>query len=80
MESVRSSMPELPEQVRARLLARGLSERDVDFLMSIDAGREVGFDGQLSPGFVSYFDEASRNRNAKTTFNWFVAARFYSVS
>ncbi|KAL5508185.1 hypothetical protein ACEPAH_5804 [Sanghuangporus vaninii] len=70
IESVRSSMPELPEQIRARLLAKGLSERDVDFLMSIDAGREVGFDGTLGGGFISYFDEVSNNRNAKIAINW----------
>ena len=50
----------------------GLNERDVGFLMSIDAGREVGFDGQLGRGFVSYFDEVAKNRNPKAALNWFV--------
>ncbi|KAI6024517.1 Glutamyl-tRNA amidotransferase B subunit [Pisolithus marmoratus] len=41
IERVRSSMPELPSETRVRLLSMGLSERDVDVLMTIDAGREV---------------------------------------
>ena len=63
-------IPELPEQTRARLFAKGLGERDVEFLMSIDEGREVGFDGRLGGGFVSYFDEVAKNRNPKVAFNW----------
>lgn len=63
-------MPELPDETRARLLAKGLSERDVDFLMSIDSNREVHFDGQLGNGFVSFFDSVSDGRDPKTAFNW----------
>ena len=70
VKSVQSTMPELPEQTRARLLAKGLSERDVHFLMTIDAGREVGFDGRLGGGFISYFDEVATNRNPKVAVNW----------
>lgn len=68
---IRKSMPELPEVTRTRLLSRGLSLRDVDFLMTIDAGKDIGFDGQ--PGFgsvVSYFDSVSEEKNAKSAFNW----------
>ena len=65
-------MPELPAATRQRLLGRGLSERDVDFLLSIDSGREVDFDGKLGPGVVSYFDAVSAGRSPKQSFNWFV--------
>ncbi|EJD01369.1 glutamyl-tRNA amidotransferase [Fomitiporia mediterranea MF3/22] len=70
IESVRSTMPELPEQTRARLLSRGLSERDVNFLMSIDEGREVGFDGRIGSGLVSYFDAVAKKRDPKAAMNW----------
>ena len=56
---IRSRMPELPHVTRARLLAKGLSERDADVLMAIDMGREVGYDGELGQGAVSFFDNVS---------------------
>ena len=65
-------MPELPAATRQRLLGRGLSERDVDFLMSIDEGREVGSDGQIGSGFVSYFDAVAKDRDPKAAINWCV--------
>lgn len=71
-------MPELPEEARQRLLSTGLSERDVDFLMTIDVGREVGFDGQLGRGFISYFDDVAKDRDPKTAINWSVAVRYIS--
>ncbi|EIN10973.1 Glutamyl-tRNA amidotransferase B subunit [Punctularia strigosozonata HHB-11173 SS5] len=57
IEDVRTSMPELPEATRARLLARGLSDRDVQVLMAVDAGREVGFDGKLGQGAIAVTHE-----------------------
>ena len=65
-------MPELPNVTRARLLAQGLSERDADVLMAIDMGREVGFDGELGQGAVSFFDNVSANRDPKVVVNWYV--------
>jgi len=71
ISSVREQMPELPEATRSRLLRRGLSERDFDFLISVDGGREVGFDGELGRGgAVAYFDLVSVGRDAKSAFNW----------
>jgi len=71
ISSVREQMPELPEATRSRLLSQGLSERDVDFLISIDGGREVEFDGKLGRGgAVTYFDLVSKDRDAKSAFNW----------
>ena len=69
-------MPELPNETRDRLLKRGLSDRDVDFIMSLDTGRDIGFDGQSGEGLVSYFDKVSEGRNVKLAFNWSVALTF----
>lgn len=65
-------MPELPHVTKARLLAKGLSERDVDVLMAIDMGKEVGYDGELGQGAVAYFDTISQNRDPKVVVNWHV--------
>ncbi|EPQ58946.1 Glutamyl-tRNA Gln amidotransferase B subunit [Gloeophyllum trabeum ATCC 11539] len=53
IDRIRSTMPELPDATRARLICQGLTSRDADVLMSVDAGREVGFDGQLGEGAVA---------------------------
>lgn len=72
-------MPELPNVTRARLLARGLSERDADVLMAIDMGREVGYDGELGQGAVSFFDNVSANRDPKVVVNWYVESMLHST-
>ena len=70
-------MPELPDATRIRLLRHGLSERDVDVLMSVDSGREVGFDGEPGTGgAVAYFDTLSKVRDPKVVVNWLVSSRF----
>ena len=63
-------MPELPEQIKARLLGKGLSERDVAFLMSLDGGRDVLFDGALGESWLSYYEEVARDKDPKTAMNW----------
>ncbi|KAG1735395.1 hypothetical protein EDB19DRAFT_1724224 [Suillus lakei] len=50
IETIRKTMPDLPDATRARLLNLGLSGRDTDVLMAVDSGREVGFDGELGKG------------------------------
>ncbi|KAJ3487724.1 hypothetical protein NLI96_g3341 [Meripilus lineatus] len=70
VSSISSRMPELPHVTRARLMSRGLSERDADVLMAIDMGREVGYDGVLGQGAVSYFDVVSERRDPKVVVNW----------
>ncbi len=72
-------MPELPDATRARLLVQGLSQRDVEVLMDVDSGREVGFDGQLGHGAVAYFDEVARGRDPKVVVNWCVGVRMKSI-
>ena len=71
ISAIRERMPELPDATRARLLAQGLSQRDVEVLMDVDSGREVGFDGELGRGAVAYFDEVSRGRDPKAVVNWY---------
>ncbi|EIW61602.1 Glutamyl-tRNA-Gln amidotransferase B subunit [Trametes versicolor FP-101664 SS1] len=70
IDDIRGKMPELPDATRDRLLSQGLSERDVEVLMDVDSGREVGFDGELGRGAVAYFDEVSRSRDPKAVVNW----------
>ena len=72
VDAIRQRMPELPDATQARLLSQGLSQRDVDVLMDVDSGREVGFDGELGRGAVAYFDEVSRGRDPKAVVNWLV--------
>ncbi|OAX34793.1 Glutamyl-tRNA amidotransferase B subunit [Rhizopogon vinicolor AM-OR11-026] len=70
IEVIRKTMPELPDATRARLLNLGLSERDADVLMTVDSGREVGFDGELGNGAVAYFDALAQHRDPKLVVNW----------
>ncbi|PIL37405.1 hypothetical protein GSI_01099 [Ganoderma sinense ZZ0214-1] len=70
VNAIRSRMPDLPDATRARLRELGLSRRDVEVLMDVDSGREVGFDGELGRGAVAYFDEVARGRDPKTVVNW----------
>lgn len=64
-------MPELPRATRLRLCEQGLSARDAEVLMSIDSGREVGFDGEMGHGgAVAYFDSLSEGRDPKVVVNW----------
>ena len=78
IQSIRASLPELPWEARKRLKeVYGLSERDVDVLLNVDAGREVRFDGEPGDSAVSFFDKlcttqraAGGRRNPKVVVNW----------
>jgi len=71
IDGIRRNMPELPDVTRLRLLDQGLSVRDTEVLMSVDSGREVGFDGEPgSGGAVAYFDNLSKGRDPKVVVNW----------
>jgi len=70
MEQIRNAMPELPDQTRVRLQSQGLSQRDIDVLMAVGSGSEVGYDGELGGGAVAYFDALVRSRDPKTVINW----------
>ena len=75
MTRVKEGIPPLPGSTKARLLALGLSERDVDVLMTIDAAVDVGYDGEARRGAVAYLDEVSVGRNPKVVVNWYVCRR-----
>ena len=67
-------MPELPDATRARLRQQySLTSRDIDVLMTIDSGREVGYDGKVGGGAVAYFDQlcAGQRRDPKIVVNWY---------
>jgi aspartyl-tRNA(Asn)/glutamyl-tRNA(Gln) amidotransferase subunit B len=63
-------MPALVHEIKERLARHGLTPQDIDVLMAIDSGNEVGFDGQRSPGAVTYFEALTKGRNSKTVVNW----------
>lgn len=65
-------MPALVNEIRERLELLGLSQQDVDVLMSVDSGNEVGFDGRLNHGAVTYFEALTKSRNSKIVVNWYV--------
>lgn len=69
-------MPTLPAETRERILSSyNLSPRDVDVLMSIDAGADVGFDGEPPSrlGAVAYFESVVRGgRDPKVVANWII--------
>ncbi|PSR73413.1 hypothetical protein PHLCEN_2v10705 [Hermanssonia centrifuga] len=65
-------MPELPDATRTRLQKLGLSERDIDVLMTVDSGRELGYDGKLGHGAVAYFDKVASGRDPKVVINWII--------
>ncbi|KAH8096718.1 Glutamyl-tRNA amidotransferase B subunit [Cristinia sonorae] len=70
--NIRNHMPELPSATKARLMAMGLTARDADVLMTVDIGREVGYDGALGQGAVSYFDQLAHGRDTKVAVNWII--------
>lgn len=75
---IRNTMPELPPQTRARLVSQyGLSERDVEVLMSIDSGDDVGVDGDVTGGAVKYFETVAKGKDAKVVVNWSVPSPTY---
>jgi len=70
--SVRNEMPALANEIRERLERHGLSQKDIDVLMTVDSGNEVGFDGQLNHGAVTYFEALTNGRSSKVVVNWII--------
>lgn len=68
-------MAELPRETRARLTRMGLTAQEAEVLMTVDAGREVRFDGEPPQGAVQYFDRLAQGRSAKAAVNWYVRLR-----
>ncbi|KAG6844528.1 hypothetical protein H0H87_006184 [Tephrocybe sp. NHM501043] len=68
IQAIRDALPELPWMARERLrTSYGLSERDVDVLLTVDSGREISHDGETSglDGAVAYFDQLCAGRRDK---------------
>jgi aspartyl-tRNA(Asn)/glutamyl-tRNA(Gln) amidotransferase subunit B len=65
-------MPALAIEIRKRLSLRGLSPQDIDMLMAVDSGNDVGLDGQLNDGAVAYFEALAKDRDSKVVVNWCV--------
>ena len=65
-------MPALANEIKERLELLGLSQQDIDVLMSVDSGNEVDFDGRLNHGAVTYFEALTKSRNSKVVVNWYV--------
>ncbi|KAF8231413.1 glutamyl-tRNA amidotransferase [Tricholoma matsutake] len=79
IRSIRETLPELPWDTRNRLQKRyGLSDRDVEVLLSVDSGKEISFDGEsveADAGAIAYFDRlcasiAGNRRDPKMVVNW----------
>jgi len=69
IETIRSTLPELPWITRSRLKETyALSDRDVDVLLNIDSGRDVRYDGEDpgETGAVKYFDRLVENAGSST--------------
>jgi len=70
--SVRNEMPALANEIRERLALHGLSQQDIDVLMAVDSGNEVGLDGRLNHGAVTYFEVLTKGRSSKMVVNWII--------
>lgn len=68
-------MPELPAATAARLQTEyGLRPRDIEVLMSVGSGLNLGYDGEVgAQGAVSYFENVARGRDPNVVVNWYDA-------
>ncbi|KAG6866130.1 hypothetical protein C0991_008438 [Blastosporella zonata] len=70
IQAIQDTLPELPWKTRERLRTDyGLSERDVDVLLTVDSGRDVPLDGETSglDSAVAYFDRLCAGHGGKET-------------
>lgn len=78
---MQNTLPLLPGAFRARLIEtygpKGVTSDEIDILMSLDAAREIPFDGEDDQGVsemsaVTYFERVVDNgkRDPKTVINW----------
>ncbi|KZO96976.1 glutamyl-tRNA amidotransferase [Calocera viscosa TUFC12733] len=72
IRDIRARMPPLPCDIRQRLSEQhGLSERDIDVLMSMWAVSDVPFDGEWrEDDALSYFQDVAQGRDSRTVANW----------
>jgi Asp-tRNA(Asn)/Glu-tRNA(Gln) amidotransferase B subunit len=72
IDVVRAAMPVLPAERRTRLLDMGLTAHAADVLMAVDAGKEIGLDGEVGRGGVmAYFEEVRQGRDPRIVSNWY---------
>jgi Asp-tRNA(Asn)/Glu-tRNA(Gln) amidotransferase B subunit len=67
-------MPELPTALAERLKSQyGISEHDINTVMSVDAFIDIGLDGERQTGsIVNYFERVvAEGVDAKTAINWY---------
>ncbi|KAF8530900.1 Glutamyl-tRNA amidotransferase B subunit [Gautieria morchelliformis] len=73
LNQVMASLPELPNTLRKRLREQyGLSQQDIDVLLSVDSGKDVPYDGEKGYSAVSYFETTAQGRDPKAVVNWMV--------
>ncbi|KAK2465978.1 hypothetical protein APHAL10511_001619 [Amanita phalloides] len=81
VDDIRCSLPELPHEAHQRLKQRyGLSDRDIEVLLTIESEREIPFDGGNAAdlngsevGAVAFFDKVcAQRRNPKVVVNWMI--------
>lgn len=73
---VHSDMPELPTALAERLKSQyGVSEHDVNTIMSVDAFIDIKLDGEHQTGSITnYFERVvAEGVDAKTAINWYAA-------
>lgn len=70
-------MPQSPADTSLRLTKEyGLTKRDIQVLMTLDAGNTVGVDGTVNPGVVTMFESIARGRDPRLAYNWYNFPRF----
>ncbi|KAK0212659.1 glutamyl-tRNA amidotransferase [Desarmillaria ectypa] len=88
IQQVKDNLPALPDALRKRLIDTyepfGVTQTDVDVLMGLDTGRNIGYDGEDNANLdeashndtdisaVAYFEMvcADKNRDPKNVINW----------
>jgi aspartyl-tRNA(Asn)/glutamyl-tRNA(Gln) amidotransferase subunit B len=48
----------------------GLHQKDIDVLLSVDAGKDVPYDGEQGYSAVRYFETVAARRDPKAVVNW----------
>ncbi|KAK0485980.1 glutamyl-tRNA amidotransferase [Armillaria novae-zelandiae] len=88
IQQVKNNLPALPHALRKRLIDTyepfGVTQTDIDVLMGLDTGRDIGYDGQdninldetiqqdTNVSAVTYFETVctNKNRDPKNVINW----------
>lgn len=70
MQQVRDSMPLSSDEEALALAGLGLNEHEIEVLLTADANKVVGYDGEESTGAIALFRRASAGRDAKSVYKW----------